>query len=127
LKLDRFGAFRGNDLGEFPSLCSTRPIHQKKMLFFTSTIIQLHYLKFKCKILNFYIFREIIEKLCKSTNENGNIDHWWLSSPEELIGEELMKKLELKPGKVSKGRVSVTDQFFIALSSSYYFITLFQL
>ena len=68
----------------------------------------------------FYIFREIIERLCKSTKEKGSIDHWWLSSPEELIGEELMKKLELKPGRISKGKVNVINSLSIFLFFFFY-------
>lgn len=50
------------------------------------------------------ICRDIVDRVCKRTVEKG-IDDWWLSSPEELIGDELMKQLQLTPGHIEKGQV----------------------
>jgi hypothetical protein len=44
--------------------------------------------------------------VCKITLEKG-IDEWWRMSPEDLIGEELINKLDLIPGQIFKGMVII--------------------
>ncbi|XP_046658057.1 isoleucine--tRNA ligase, mitochondrial-like isoform X2 [Daphnia pulicaria] len=56
------------------------------------------------------LHRDIVEKVCKITLEKG-IDEWWRMSPEDLIGEELIKKLDLIPGQIFKG-MDIMDIWF---------------
>lgn len=53
----------------------------------------------------FPLCRDIINRLCDLTVKKG-VDQWWILRPEELIGNELMQKLNLTPGHIYKGMVA---------------------
>lgn len=99
------GAFQDSALGAFPSQCFTKQIqiHLAKLSFISIRFKKLIWYSYSANTLFIYC-REIVERVCQRTLENG-IDEWWISSPEELIGDDLMKRLQLTPGHIQKGQV----------------------
>ena len=99
------GAFQDSALGAFPSQCFTKQIqiHLAKLSFISIRFKKLIWYSYSANTLIIYC-REIVERVCQRTLENG-IDEWWISSPEELIGDDLMKRLQLTPGHIQKGQV----------------------
>ena len=49
-------------------------------------------------------FRDIISRLCTLMAQEG-ADLWWQRSADELIGDELLSRLEIESGQLQKGQV----------------------
>lgn len=60
----------------------------------------------------FLCFREIVERLCNSIDKYGP-DCWWEYSIKDLIGVDIIEKLNIAADDVEKGNVNSIYQIFI--------------
>lgn len=60
----------------------------------------------------FLCFREIVERLCNSIDKYGP-DCWWEYSIKDLIGLDIIEKLNIAADDVEKGNVNSIYQIFI--------------
>lgn len=60
----------------------------------------------------FLCFREIVERLCNSIDKYGP-DCWWEYSIKDLIGLDIIEKLNIATDDVEKGNVNSIYQIFI--------------
>ena len=75
----------------------------------------LHTIYIQCTYILLYIiyfFREIVERLCNSIDKYGP-DCWWEYSVKDLIGLDMIEKLNIAADDIEKGNVNSIYQIFI--------------